>query len=179
MRKNSVVSLTRTEDSVSWTIVGFPPIVASYAALKAAGMEVRAALHGIGQKGSDAAAISRDPDTGKAATPKAKYEAIKTTVERVLGVGVTASWDAPRGDGTGRGSILFEALCRLYPEHTPDQLDEFLDGLTVAEREALQHTDPDVSPVCKAIRDERAAKRLAASEPVDTGALKAKLAKMA
>lgn len=172
VKKSSVVSLTKTEDSVSWTIAGFPPIVATFAAIQAAGMEVRAALHGMGQKGSDAAAISRDPDTGKPATPAAKYAAIKAVVDRVL----SGTWDAPRGDGTGRGSILFEALTRLFPEHTPEQVDEFLDGLNVAEREALQHTDPDVAPVCKAIRDERAAKRLAGADPVDTKALLRKLA---
>jgi hypothetical protein len=171
MRKNSVVSMTRTDTEVRWTVPGQSAIVVTVDELEQAGLLHRAALHGIGQKGSDAAAISRDPDTGKPATPAAKHAAILAVIDRVKG----GMWDAPRGDGTGRGSVLFEALTRVFPDQSPEQVDEFLDGLTATEREALQHSDPDVSPVCKTIRDERAAKRLAGSEPVDTKALLGKL----
>ena len=117
-------------------------------------MRTMAMLHGLKQKLVDAAAISRDPETGRSATTADKYRAVKAVYDRLL----AGSWNAMRGEGTGTGTggLLFAALVRLYPAKTPDALREYLAGLTLAQQAALRK-NPRVAPVIEEIKAERAA----------------------
>ena len=111
-----------------------------------------AIVHGLKQKLIDAAAISRDPNTGKSATPADKWAAVRAVYDRLL----AGQWNAARGEGTGAGNgLLFRALVRLYPAKTADQLRAFLDGKTKAEQAALR-ANPKVSAIIEEIKAEQA-----------------------
>ena len=114
----------------------------------------QAMFHGLKQKLVDAAAISRDPETGRSATVEGKYRAVAAVYERLL----TGQWNVTRGEGTGTGSggLLFAALMRLYPAKGAEALREYLGGLTPTQQAALRK-NPRVAPVIEEIKAERAA----------------------
>lgn len=94
-----------------------------------------AAMHGLKQKICDAAAIPRDLETGKSATPQQKYEAMLRVVETLR----RGEWNAARGEGGGvKGGLLFRALCRMQPSKTPEEIRAFLDKRTKEEQAALR-----------------------------------------
>jgi hypothetical protein len=94
-----------------------------------------ATLHGLKQKLVDAAAISRDPETGRAATVETKFSAVEDVLFRLC----AGSWNKPREGGTSSGSILFQALVRLYADKkTPEQIREFLAEKSASEKAALR-----------------------------------------
>lgn len=114
----------------------------------------QAMFHGLKQKLVDAAAISRDPETGRSATVEDKFRAVYAVYERLL----AGQWNATRGEGNGVGSggLLFAALMRLYPAKGAEALREYLSGLTPAQQAALRK-NPRVAPVIEEIKAERAA----------------------
>lgn len=96
-----------------------------------------ALMHGLKQKLVDAAAISRNPDTGRSATIDDKYNAVREVYDRLL----SGQWNKVRDGGTGtKGGLLFRALCMMYPDKTPDAIKAFLDKKTAAEKTALRNT---------------------------------------
>lgn len=97
-----------------------------------------AAIHGMIQRISDAAAISRDPETGAPATPQDKFEAMSRLVGH-YSTG-TSEWARRPQAGEGRsGGLLFRALCELSKEtKTPEEIREWLAGKTKAEQAALR-----------------------------------------
>ena len=113
---------------------------------------IHARLHGLKQKLVDAAAISRNPDTGRAASPDDKWAAVMEVYSRITGPGAT--WNKTREGGAGgSGGLLFRALVRLYPAKTADQLREYLDGKSDAEKTALRK-NPKVATMIEEIRAE-------------------------
>jgi frataxin-like iron-binding protein CyaY len=72
-----------------------------------------AMMHGLKQKLCDAAAISRNPDTGRSATTEDKYDAVREVAERLQSANPT--WNKVRGDGTGTAGLglLVRALMQL------------------------------------------------------------------
>lgn len=117
-------------------------------------IRTQALIHGLKQKLVDAAAISRNPDTGKAATPDDKWAAVMEVFNRITGAGGEApAWNKTREGGAGAGGLLMRALCRLYPAKTPDQIREYLDGKTDAEKTALRK-NPKVATMIEEIRAE-------------------------
>ena len=110
-----------------------------------------ALLHGLKQKLVDAAAISRNPETGRPASIEDKYQAVKTVYDRLL----AGQWNAIREGGSGNGGLLFQALCRMYAgRKTPEEIRAFLDTKTDAERAALRK-NPRVAAVIAEIRAEQ------------------------
>lgn len=126
-----------------------------------ADIQERAMMHGFKQKLVDAAAMSRNPDTGRAATIADKKTAVGEVYERLL----RGEWNKVREGGAGAGGLLFTAICRLYPTKTPDELRAWLDGKTDEEKAAMR-TNPKIAPVIAAIKAERAK-----TGDVDTDAL--------
>lgn len=98
----------------------------------------RAAIHGMIQRISDAAAIPRDPETGKSATPQEKYDAMAALVAHYESG--TAEWSRV-GQGTGepRGQ-LFRALCVVYPNRAQSEIREWLNGKSKAEQATMRAT---------------------------------------
>ena len=114
-----------------------------------------AVMHGLKQKLVDAAAISRNPDTGRSATVADKYAAVREVYDRLL----AGNWNKGRGEGSGSGAgaggLLFRALCRLYSRKTPEQIRTFLAGKGRDEQAALRK-NPRVSAIIEEIKAEMA-----------------------
>lgn len=113
----------------------------------------QAVLHGLKQKLVDAAAISRNPETGRPATVMDKYEAVKVVYDRLL----AGQWNATReGGGTATGGLLLQALCRMYAgRKTAEELKAFLADKTDAEKAALRK-NPRIAQHIADIRAEQA-----------------------
>lgn len=111
----------------------------------------RAMMHGFKQKLVDAAAMSRNPDTGRAATLADKKAAVGEVYARLI----AGEWNKVReGEGAG-GGLLFTAVCRLYPAKTPDELKAWLAGKTDEQKAALR-VNPKIAPIIAEIKAERA-----------------------
>jgi hypothetical protein len=108
-----------------------------------------AMLHGLKQKLVDAAAISRDPETGRTADINDKFMAVSEIYRRLL----DGEWNKRRESGEPRGGLLFAALCRLYPTKTPDSLREWLAGKTKSEQSQLRG-NPKIAAIIDEIRAE-------------------------
>lgn len=128
----------------------------------------QALMHGLKQKLVDAAAIARNVDTGASATVADKKAAVVEVLERLM----RGEWNKTRegGDGgTGRGSILFQALARMQPHRDAGELGEWVKARTDAERGALMK-NAKLLPYIQAIQAERAA-AAANKSGVDSDAL--------
>lgn len=112
-----------------------------------------ATLHGIKQKLVDAAAISRNPDTGRSATVQDKWAAIQEVFDRITGDNPT--WNAIREGGGQTGGLLLAALTRMQPTKTREQLETWLATKSDKEKAALR-LNPRVAAVIETIKAERA-----------------------
>ena len=115
-----------------------------------------ALLHGLKQKLVDAAAISRDTATGRAATIVTKYDAVKEIFDRITGAGGEApSWNKPRAGGAGgQGGLLARAIAR-YKGVEVAAAKAYLDRLTDAQKQALR-VDPRIATIINELRMESA-----------------------
>lgn len=114
------------------------------------GLLYMAAIHGLKQKLVDAAALTRNPETGRAATVEDKYQAVKAVYDRLL----AGQWNAVREGGGATGGLLLQALVRMYAgRKTPDELRAFLADKTDAEKTALRK-NPRVAQIIETIREE-------------------------
>ena len=115
----------------------------------------QAVFHGLKQKLVDAAAISRNPETGRSASIEDKYQAVWTVYDRITRLG---EWNAVRGEGgTGTGGLLFVALCRMYAgRKTEEELREWL-GTKDKKAQAELRKNPKVAAIIEQIKAERGA----------------------
>ena len=110
----------------------------------------QALIHGLKQKLVDAAAISRNPETGRAATVQDKYEAVRVVYDRLL----SGAWNAVREGGGQSGGLLFKALLRMYAGRKTEQdIRAFLEDKSDAEKTALRK-NPRVAQIIEDIRAE-------------------------
>jgi hypothetical protein len=71
-----------------------------------------AMLHGFKQRICDAGAMSRNPDTGAAATPEEKYEAMNRLAQHYASG--AEEWNLRAGGGSGgEGSLIVRALAEV------------------------------------------------------------------
>ncbi len=114
----------------------------------------QAIYHGLKQKLVDAAAISRNPETGRSASIEDKYQAVKTVYDRLM----AGHWNAVRGEGgTGTGGLLFAALCRMYAgRKTEEELREWLSAKDKKAQSELRK-NPKVAAIIEQIKAERGA----------------------
>jgi hypothetical protein len=110
----------------------------------------QAIMHGLKQKLVDAAAISRDPDTGRAASIDVKFRAVEEVANRLF----TGEWNKRREGGGSAGGLLYQALCRKYSAKTPEQIKEWLDGKDDKAKAALRK-NPDIAKIIDEIRAEK------------------------
>lgn len=113
-------------------------------------MEKEALYHGLKQKLVDAAAIARNPETGRSATVDDKFEAVREVYDRLL----AGSWNAPR-EGGGSGSLLFKALCRVKSTQEPSAIRDWLAARSAEEKKALE-ANPTIAAAIAEIRAEQA-----------------------
>ena len=128
-----------------------------------------AMMHGFKQKLVDAAAISRNPDTGRSATVADKMAAIGEVYERLC----QGEWNKTReGSGGSGGGLLLAALVRLYAGRKDEAtIKAYLSNLD-AECQAALRADPRIAPIIAEIKAARDAKR---GSSVDVGELLAGL----
>lgn len=109
----------------------------------------QALMHGLKQKLVDAAAISRNPDTGASATAEDKYHAVREVYERLL----AGEWNKRRESGeSGEGGLLLRALVKLYDgAKTAEEVKEWLAGKTKAEQAALRE-NARIKPIIDSLR---------------------------
>ena len=115
-----------------------------------------ALLHGLKQKLVDAAAISRDTTTGRAATIITKFDAVREIFDRITGAGGKApSWNKSRvGGAGGQGGLLARAIAR-YKNVPVEAAKAYLDRLTDAQKQALR-VDPRIATIINDLRAESA-----------------------
>lgn len=121
-----------------------------------------AMMHGLKQKIGDAAAIGRNPETGRSATLSDKRAAMRAVVERLQ----AGAWNAERGEGgTPAGGLLLAALVRMYAgKKSDDDIRTFLAGKDDKQKAALRK-NPRVAEIIEEIKAERAADRDEGEEP--------------
>ena len=115
--------------------------------------EVRqyAMMHGLKQKLVDAAAISRNPETGRPSSVEDKYQAVKVVFDRLL----TGQWNATLEGGGNAGGLLMQALVRMYAgRKTAEDIKAFLAEKSDAEKAALRK-NPRVAAIIEDIRAEQ------------------------
>ena len=149
-KRNATISATIIGNTLALTFANGETLTMRGDALNS-DVQQYAMMHGLKQKLVDAAAISRNPETGRPATVEDKYQAVKAVFDRLLG----GQWNAAREGGGNAGGLLFQALCRMYAgRKTPDQLREFLADKSDAEKTALRK-NPRVSTIIEEIRAEQ------------------------
>lgn len=111
----------------------------------------QALMHGLKQKLVDAAALTRDTETGRAATIETKFEAVKAVLDRLI----EGEWNKRR-EGVPTGGLLKRALLEIYAgRKTPEQIQSYLDARTDKEKAALRK-NPDIATVIERLRLEDA-----------------------
>ena len=140
MKSNSVITheVERTGGGqlIKFNVVGVGILQLSTASLSPEVFE-KAAVHGMVQRISDAAAIGRNPDTGRSATPQEKFDAMAKLVAHYESG--TSEWSRVResGEGSNRGQ-LFRALGIIYPQRTPEQIRAWMDKQTKEQLSAVR-----------------------------------------
>lgn len=100
-------------------------------------IRTQAMLHGLKQKLVDAAAIARNTDTGMAATPSDKYEAVRAVYDRITKA-EGATWNAVReGEAKAQGGMFVRALMELTGKDR-ELTTQYLDGLSKDQIAALK-----------------------------------------
>lgn len=108
-----------------------------------------AIMHGLKQKLCDAAAMSRDTETGKPASIDDKYAAVKEVFDSIL----SGEWNRKRSAGeSSTGGYLVRALVSLYNGvKTEAQIVEFLASKSPAEQTALRKS-PKIAAIIETLR---------------------------
>ena len=124
----------------------------------------QATFHGLKQKLIDAAAISRNPETGKSATDADKYLEVLEVFNRITAT-EGAMWNAPREGGDGSASMLAKALMR-HTGKSRSEVDEWLKAKSDAEKKALR-ANPKIAAIITAIQAEAAPADVDSDELLD------------
>lgn len=173
MRKNSLINVVRAENGTLTFTVGEAGSFDVNPAILADEIRERAMLHGIVQKISDAAAISKADLSGNPETDaKTKLEAMSAVAARLA----EGEWSKRSGDGSGpvQGVIYraFEEFAlakakKAKKELTPEQVRAVYDAKSRADQLALR-TVPEIAAIIERLKSERGAK---AAKAIDTDAL--------
>lgn len=154
-KSNSVITHSVDSDSqvgtcIHFDVLGVGRLSMDYTKLHPAIVE-RAAIHGMIQRISDAAAISRDPETGESATAQDKFDAMQRLVDHYESG--TSEWSRRPVAGEGKsGGLLFKALCIMSGDtRTPAEIKEWMGTKTKAQLNALR-VQPKIAEVIASIR---------------------------
>ena len=149
-KRNATISATITDNTLALMFANGETLAMRGDALNS-DVQQYAMMHGLKQKLVDAAAISRNPETGRAATVEDKYQAVKAVFDRLLG----GQWNATREGGGNTGGLLLQALCRMYAgRKTAEDIKAFLAEKSDAEKTALRK-NPRVAQIIEDIRAEQ------------------------
>jgi hypothetical protein len=121
---------------VEFAVEGFPALTV-YVSRMSDENRAYATLHGVAQKVGDAAALERDPVTGRSASAKEKWEAMKEIADHLNSGSKDWNPGGRAARGSGPDALLLRALVVLYPAKSEEALRAFLDAKSPAERKAL------------------------------------------
>ncbi len=121
-------------------------------------IQQQAMMHGLKQKLIDAAAIARDPDTGRTATIADKFNAVKEVFDRIT-LPEGSTWNKARGNGDGtttgnKGGLLARAMMRITSKSRAE-ITAFLDAKSKDEIAALRK-NPRIAEVIAQLQVEQA-----------------------
>ena len=149
-KRNATITATINGNTLTLTFANGETLTMRADALNS-NVQQYAMMHGLKQKLVDAAAISRNPETGRAATVEDKYQAVNAVYNRLL----SGQWNATREGGGGGGGLLAQALTRMYAgRKTAEDIKAFLAEKTDAEKTALRK-NPRVAQIIEEIRAEQ------------------------
>lgn len=120
-------------------------------------IQQQAMMHGLKQKLIDAAAIARDPETGRTATIDDKYNAVYEVYQRITAA-EGSTWNKARGNGEGgnsnKGGMLLRAVMRLTSKSRADAM-AWLEARSKEEVAALRK-NPRIMEIMAALQVESA-----------------------
>lgn len=149
-KSNSVITHQASNKGISFDVVGVGIIDLDFSKVDEANKN-RAMIHGFIQRISDAAAISRDPETGESATAQDKFDAMQRLVTHYESG--TSEWSRRPVAGEGKsGGLLFKALCVMSAEtKSADEIREWMGTKTKAQLTALRNS-PKVAAIIAELR---------------------------
>lgn len=112
-RANSIISTRGDATGITFTVSGVGELRLEYATLSQT-VRDHAVFHGLKARITDAAALERNPDTGKPATPQAKFDEMARLVAHYQ-TGTT-DWSIRREGGGGEnreGGVTLRALANV------------------------------------------------------------------
>ena len=120
-----------------------------------------AILHGLKQKIVDAAAISRNQETGRSATVKDKFDAMYEVFLRITDP-VEPSWNKIERSESGAsgGGLLFRALARMYPQKTRGELETYLGTLDLTQQAKVRATTRVAAVIAEIKAEDAKAKKV-------------------
>lgn len=138
-KSNSVITTEISSDlmHITFKVKDAGELTLSLSKLNSAILD-RARVHGLIQRISDAAAISRTAENGYHVSPQAKLDAMRALVEHYESG--TSEWNRKRAEGAGAGysnGLLAQVLKMAYPEKSAERIAEYIKGLKASERVAL------------------------------------------
>lgn len=162
-KSNSVIthSINAEEQIVTFLVRGCEPLTFDIKRVSDAVGE-RAMIHGFIQRISDAAAISRNPETGQPATPEDKREAMARLVEWYESG--TEEWSRRREAGAGPDTgITLQAMIDVFggtAEAARGMIQSLADkrGITPNEARAVFASSREVAARIAQIKADRAAR---------------------
>ena len=107
-----------------------------------------ALVHGLKQKLVDAAAIARNPDTGRSATVADKFDAVREVYDRLL----LGQWNKVRDGNGATGGLLLRALMQHTGKDRAD-IAIFLASKTDEQRAALRR-NPKIAAIIVTLKPE-------------------------
>jgi hypothetical protein len=150
-KANSVITTSVAEDKITFNVLGAGSVTLDLGLVNPA-IAKRAMFHGLIQRISDAAALSRNTETGLSASPSDKLSALRELTEHYNSG--TSEWSLKRsGSQSNEGGLLVQALLRAFPGKTPERIKEYVKGLKVAERNALLASE-SIAPIVAELRSQ-------------------------
>ena len=148
-KSNSVVTTKWELDTLRIDVIGAGTIMFDMAKTSADN-RLAAERHGWTQRLCDRAAKGRDPKTGAAAPPSAKFLAIKELADYYMSGEVP--WKMV--GGSAEGGLFFQAFCEYRSDKSEAQIKKFLDSRTEDQAKELRMI-PEVITIMVRLRSER------------------------
>jgi hypothetical protein len=169
-RANSIINVSRFDNKLTFAFTGVGQFTFDPDRVSAEN-RAHAMMHGFEQRIRDAAALSVDRDTGKSATPQAKFDAAKRIVDHLMSGATEWNLKPSAGGGFDAGLVIL-AMTRVLSKAV-DEIEPIL-AATMAKR-GVDRTgalrvwaeSKQVAAAILAIKTERLAKDTDADDLLD------------
>jgi hypothetical protein len=159
-KKNSIIAFAETAGVLSWTVGNAGTITMPLASLSDE-LTRQAMIHGLNQKVSDGAAMSKEATAGMTpeAIVEAKYNAMLAIANRLI----DGDWSARSGDGSGPiPGIIFRAFAEYARNEaakkgvtvSDDRIKQIYDARDKSGQLALR-TVPEIAAIIERMKTER------------------------